>query len=82
MDLVAKNPMEQMKKNLGKPYLNKIDVLIEPAPIKIREDIWASLMAKCKANDIAVEGMEMGEQSIEEIEQLDKWVDETITENK
>jgi hypothetical protein len=88
MYLVASNPMEQMKKNAGKPYLNKSGVLITPDVEEVIEDelsageLWDLLVDKCKKNDISIDGMTMDDQSKEEIEQLIKWVDETIAEQQ
>lgn len=81
---IAKNPVEQMKKNQGKPYLNKIDELIIPQvadkPELSKQELWDSLMAKCAANEISTDGIEFEEQSIEDIKNLHEWVDEQLEE--
>jgi hypothetical protein len=86
MYLIAMNPLEQMKRNAGKPYVNKAGVLITPEPKEAvddeskRQQLWANLMAKCKANNIDVEGTTIDDQTIEDIITFDKWVDEAIEE--
>lgn len=85
MDLIAKNPLEQIKRNQSKPYLNKLDELITPEikkeiPKEDKQMLWDNLIKKCKANDISTEGINFEDQSVNDIKDLHKWVDETIEE--
>ena len=85
LKFVAKNPMEQIKKNNGKPYLNKKDELVSPEPksstnVEDKEMLWNTLMSKCNEYGISTDGIELEGQSVEDLQMLHKWVDETIEE--
>jgi PRTRC genetic system protein E len=83
MELQAKDPMEQMKKNNGENYLNRKgkliiqevqDVMQEPT----LKDRWDSLLEKAHTHGMKTEGLVFEQQTSDTIDGLEQWINSRI----
>lgn len=82
MELQAKDPMEQMKKNNGENYLNRRGKLIIQEVEIIKEstlkDRWNSLLEKAHTHGMKTEGLVFEQQTSDTIDGLENWVNSRI----
>jgi len=83
MELQAKDPMEQMKKNNGENYLNRRGKLIvqeiqDPMPEPTLRERWNDLLERAHTHGMKTDGLVFEQQTEETIDGLEKWINSRI----